>query len=123
MTLFCRGRVHKDTHKSMGANNSVPSELASQCHLPQAQVKKLLKAFQKKNKKGRPINLEVFKHVLNKLDEDLRAKSPLLLNPDNISILFATLDSNHDGSRTNTIHRHEVDAIRVSMMLISFALR
>lgn len=82
----------------MGANNSVPAELAAQCHLSPDQVKHLVKAFQKKNKKGKPINKEVFMHVLGKLDYSLRAKSPLLVNHENLDILYSTLDVNHDGT-------------------------
>jgi hypothetical protein len=85
----------------MGANNSVPAELAAQCHLSPDQVKHLVKAFQKKNKKGKPINKEVFMHVLGKLDYSLRAKSPLLVNHENLDILYSTLDVNHDGTRTH----------------------
>jgi Ca2+-binding EF-hand superfamily protein len=72
--------------------------LAAQCHLPPEQVKQLVKAFQKKNKKGKPINRDVFMHVLSKLDYSLRAKSPLLVNHENLDVLFSMLDVNHDGA-------------------------
>jgi hypothetical protein len=84
----------------MGAGQSIPPELAAQCHLPPEQVKQLVKAFQKKNKKGKPINRDVFMHVLSKLDYSLRAKSPLLVNHENLDVLFSMLDVNHDGART-----------------------
>jgi len=58
--------------------------------------------LQKKNKKGKPITKDVFAQVVGKLDYSLRATSPLLADSEHLGLLFATLDVNHDGTRTST---------------------
>lgn len=86
-----------------GHTSSMSTDLAAQCRLPPHQVKKLVRAFQKKSKKGQPISPAMFRKVLGELDEELRTKNPLLLNSQNVDVLFYTLDINHDGARADDL--------------------